>query len=98
MQNAKTPWKLNTETKRRFDSETGEPIESTNAWIKDADGFSIALIATTFDKHTQVGNMMATAPEMLEILMELEKEFMSSGAHPLHDKAISIIKKAKGDS
>lgn len=74
-------------------SHTKGPWNLFDRTICDAEGNSIVEILSGYKADL---NLMAAAPEMLEILEALQNEFMSAGVHPLHDKAMQIIKKAKG--
>lgn len=67
MSNTKGPWHTLKEVTNRFDSMTGEPIESSRLWINFGEGQfdNLALIC---DRGADVANLMAAAPEMLGAL------------------------------
>ena len=102
-QQIKGPWKYEIENEVRYDSLTGEKREMKSYWIKQEDD-SMAIICGTFFDKDAIGNLMAAAPEMLEVL-ELVRNAVEHSGDPdfseiskvTYGKVIEAIAKAKGE-
>lgn len=98
------PWLYEKETQARFDTMTGIKSESITHWIKfDSGEFSnICLMISSRSKEEIEANahLIAAAPEMLEVLAQLNQdmdEFVSFDMHPYQTEIRNLIRKAKGE-
>jgi hypothetical protein len=96
MKHTPGPWFYHKEIKPRYDSFTGEKIESVTNWIKyDSGEYSNLAIICTKDIEANAA-LIAAAPEMLAAL-----ESIFDGETPLPQEMIyrveTAIKKAKGE-
>jgi len=68
-------WKLDVETKVRYDVETGAPTKSMNYWIKEEPVSPYNIVALLSESSEQDaiknGRLMAAAPEMYSILEDI---------------------------
>ena len=100
------PWKYEITKEEKFDPNTGDPVYKKFWLIKNHKneyiGGSCKLSDVTDKDDSFYANaqLMATAPEMFELLedlVEIMPTALHNGHHDLIERTKTIIKKAKGE-
>jgi len=95
-------WEVFKEIRTRFDPMSGEPSETSTIWIKDPSKESVYedTIAIVHDNNEKHASLLAAAPEMLEILKDLEIEITRLNLRPTFPSSycvlVNVIMKAEG--